>query len=37
MTARPHVVVMQDAFNELSRITMAEIMRAPELKGGRRR
>jgi len=37
MTARPHVVVMQDAFNELSRITLAEIMRAPELKGGRRR
>jgi len=37
MEARPHVVVMQDAFNELSRITMDEIMRAPELKGGRRR
>ena len=37
MIARPHVLVMQDAFNELSRLTTEEIMRAPELKGGRRR
>jgi len=34
---RPHVVVMPDAFEELARLTLDEIMRAPELKGGRRR
>jgi hypothetical protein len=37
MPPRPHVVVSSEAFAQLSRITLAHIMAAPELKGGRRR
>lgn len=37
MPARPHVLVSREAFGELSRITLAHILQAPELKGGRRR
>jgi len=37
MPARPHVLVTAGAFEVLSRITLAHILAAPELKGGRRR
>jgi len=37
MPPRPHVLVTSEAFAQLSRITLAHILSAPELKGGRRR